>query len=170
MKKNLFIIFIVLVALSVLPAAKATLPAPILTIGRTYDKNEIHYFINTDSKGNLTKDPITLKWANFEQKNGAYEEMNWIKKQFGYKPVYTKTESMRAEFQFVSFDKKSFEILKDENDQFIISTIINNQKVTVNRIFIHMDGGSFWAPNILSAELYGENTKTKKQIVEVIKP
>jgi hypothetical protein len=42
--------------------------------------------------------------------------------------------------------------------------------VQVERIFIQIDGGTFWLPKISSVELHAKDAKTGNTILETINP
>jgi hypothetical protein len=143
---------------------------PIMKIGRSVDANEIHYFIHLNENGSLSKNqPIQLYWANYKEKNGQLEQMNWIKEKFGYGLKYLKIEDEEAVFQFVSYEKRTF-ILKKYRGNYRIFTKSFNKWVLVDRIYIEINGGSFWLPKIDCAKLYAHNINDNQHLVEIIKP
>ena len=40
----------------------------------------------------------------------------------------------------------------------------------VQHIFVNIEGGSFWIPNVTHVDLYGESVATGKPIHEIIYP
>ena len=40
----------------------------------------------------------------------------------------------------------------------------------MDRIFINIDGGTFWFPNITTVEIHAQNVKTGKNVIEIITP
>ncbi len=47
---------------------------------------------------------------------------------------------------------------------------INGQLVRLTKIFINIDGGTFWKPNVTYIELFGQNITTNEVVKEKIKP
>jgi hypothetical protein len=142
----------------------------IFKIGRSIDKNEIHYFIKLNSKGELHPDePLEIGWINYEN-GGKREKINWIKKRFGYGLNYTYIKPYEAAFKFVSYDERSFTIMKNDEGNFSVFTKSKGKIVEVQKIFINIDGGSFWIPNVTYVELSALEPQSKSLITEIIKP
>ncbi|MBA3901699.1 MAG: DUF4833 domain-containing protein [Bacteroidetes bacterium] len=141
-----------------------------MKIGRSIDKNEIHYFIQLDKDGLLLKNnPIELYWINNEDK-GQVESINWIKKKFGYGLKYLKNEKQEAVFHFVSYPKRQLMVKKSLSGDYKIFTASNGLTVEISSIFIHIDGGTFWLPNVTKVELHAMDINSKKSIIEIIYP
>jgi hypothetical protein len=133
---------------------------PILTIGRSVDKNEVHYFVNTTSTGELVTDqPIKLLWKN--SKKGSYESLNWIKKKYGYGVVIDSKNAETISFHFVSYKKKQFYLKKNQRNQFAIYSTFDNKTVEVKEIFVNIEGGSFWTPHVTHIDIMGMDENTK---------
>ncbi|MBP1650066.1 MAG: CDP-alcohol phosphatidyltransferase, partial [Bacteroidetes bacterium] len=47
---------------------------------------------------------------------------------------------------------------------------IGNSLAVLDRIYIEIDGGTFWHPNVLYIELKGKDMVTGKEVKEQIKP
>jgi hypothetical protein len=133
---------------------------PLLKIGRSVDKNEVHYFLNIDSKGELSKDePIKLLWKNGQK--GSYETINWIKKKYGYGLVFDKSSRESIAFQFVSYKKKWFYLKKNNDGKFAIFSNFDQGSVELKEVFVNIQGGSFWTPRVTSVELKGTEEKSR---------
>jgi hypothetical protein len=46
---------------------------------------------------------------------------------------------------------------------------VNNKKIQLDRIFVRIEGGSFWLPNVKYVELKGINTENNAAVLERIK-
>ena len=139
-------------------------------IGRSIDKNEIHYILKLNSKGELNQDePLEIAWMNNEDA-GQKEKMNWIKKKFGYGLTYNYINPFEANFNFVSYQKRSFTLKKNKTGDFKVFTSSKGKMVEVQKIFINIEGGSFWIPNITYVELSALEPQTNSLIHEIINP
>jgi hypothetical protein len=144
--------------------------SPILKIARSIDKNEVHYFINVDKDNNLSKnEPITMLWKNHKN-NGSYEKLNWIKKKYGYGLKFFNQKKDYVEFQFVSSKIKSFILKKNAKGDFGIFTNSSSATIELKQIFIHMEGGGFWTPNVTKIDLIGNREIDNTDIIETFKP
>lgn len=138
-------------------------------IGRSIDKNEIHYFLNPTSNGHFSlNEPIVLSW--FNQVNNAHEPMNWIKKTFGYGLDFISINEHQAKFQFVSYKKRVFTLQRSHVGTYSVTTFSQNSIIHVKSIFVHIDGGSFWAPNVTHIELKGLDAISGNLTTEIITP
>lgn len=139
-------------------------------IERSKDANEIFYDVNLDSKSNLDLDnPISIYWIK-KTENGKIEPLTWIQKNYAYGIEFLNKSKDQAEFQFVSYNKRQFQIKKDNNGNFKVYTLSNKRTVIVNRIFIQIDGGTFWFPKISRVELHAQDIQTNEKSIEIINP
>ena len=147
-------------------------------IGRSRDANEIMYDINLDKTGKPDNvNPITIYWVKKTDKNRV-KPLTWIQNNFAYGLKLLGQETSHPDngfdcaidFQFVSYDKRNFALKKDRNDQYKVFTLSKGKEIEVNRIFVQIDGGSFWVPSISSVELHGMDVQTGKKVIETIHP
>lgn len=139
-------------------------------IERSKDANEIFYDINSTLSGKLnTENPIQVYWIKHAEKAQA-EPLTWIQEKYSYGLKFLKVSENEAEFQFVSYNKRNFFIKKLERNVFKVFTISEKKLVEVNRIFIQIDGGTFWLPKISRVELHATNVKSGAKTIEIINP
>lgn len=61
-------------------------------------------------------------------------------------------------------------LMKSEDDnKYHVYVTANNKRIELNRIFLRIDGGSFWVPNVKYVELKGTNPSTGAAMLERIK-
>ena len=137
-------------------------------IERSKDNNQIFYTVNTDAAGKLKEKPITVFWIK-NTKKGRVEPLTWIQKKYAYGLSYKHCCEDCATFQFVSYDKLNF-LLKKEEKEYKVYTKKENKILEVQRIFVQIDGGTFWLPNVTEIKLYAQELKSGKEIVETIIP
>lgn len=174
MKKKYIHITLFLIAVLVLSSFASKIASNksyhLFKIERSKDANEIFYDVNLDSKSNLDlNNPISIYWIK-QTENGKIEPLTWIQKNYAYGIEYLSKDKTQAEFQFVSYNKRQFKIKKDKNNLFQVYTISNNKQVIVNRIFIQIDGGTFWFPEISRVELHAQDIHTNAKHIEIINP
>jgi hypothetical protein len=145
---------------------------PLFIINRSRDANEIWYSINSNRNGEIdAKKPIRAFWVK-KEKNNRIEPLTWIQKNYAYgiKVISIDSENLNSwKFQFVSYSKRSF-ILKKKESQFRVYTTSNGQEIEVTRIFVQIDGGSFWVPSVPFVKLTGVNPETGEILSEIIRP
>lgn len=139
-------------------------------IGRTKDANEIFYTINLSKNGNLdSENPISVFWLKKTNGNKT-EPLTWVQKKYAYGLKIIEKSEESAIFQFVSYNKRTFELKKNREGKFKVYTLSGDKLVEVNQIYIHLDGGSFWFPIISQVDLISNNPLTKEKVIETIKP
>jgi hypothetical protein len=143
--------------------------ALLLKIERSKDANVVYYSVNTDDLNHLkTNKPIKIYWIKHSRK-GRIEPLTWIQRKYAYGLKYSYKCSEYAMFQFVSYDKLDFTLKKIE-DRYKIYTLLNDKLVEVYRVFVQIDGGTFWIPNVSEVKIFAREVKSGKEVIEVIKP
>jgi hypothetical protein len=146
------------------PAASYSL----FKVGRTKDANEIFYDINLTSNGSLNvENPINIYWIK-KTKGGTTEPLTSIQTKFAYGVDYLSKNEHSAVFQFVSYDKRTFTLKKDNKGVFRVFTSVRNKEVIVNQIYVYIVGGSFWFPTVPKVELHATDLITGIEFTEVI--
>ncbi len=160
--------FLVIIFLS-LTAFIASDESPLLfKIERSKDANQILYTLNIDNEGNLNEEPINAFWIK-KTKKGRIEPLTWIQKKYAYGLKYLHACEKCATFQFVSYDKTNLHLRK-YNDEYKVFTQLNGEVVEVEKIFVQIDGGTFWVPNVTAVELHAKYLKSGEEVVEIIQP
>ena len=141
----------------------------LFSIGRSKDANEIIYSLNIEKSNKLDlQAPIQVFWLK-RTENNKREPLTWIQQKFSYGVVYLKKNDSYAKFHLAGYSGRIFELKKDSNGVFHIYTLSEGKEVIVNRIYIHISGGTFWLPEIPKVELFAELVKNGKNIIEIIK-
>lgn len=139
-------------------------------IQRDPNTNTIVYELNNDKDGKLIKDePVHPYWIKYAEK-GQKEELNYIQRKFAYgltaKPVSTEKYDIR----FVSYKKFPLTLMKGEDEKYHIFAVVEQKQLIINRIFVKIEGGSFWIPNVIYVEVRGTDPVTGREIVKRFKP
>lgn len=139
-------------------------------IGRSKDANEVIFDINVTHENYLyTKKPVNIYWIKYTQ-NNKQEPLTWVQRNYAYGIEYTHISKEYAVFHFVSYKKRKLYIKKDRDGFFKVFSHINGEEAIIKYIYIQIDGGSFWFPNISKVEVFGELTNTRQKTIEIIKP
>lgn len=139
-------------------------------IERSKDNNQIFYAVNTTASGELDdENPIKVYWKR-NTEGGIIKPLTWIQQKYAYGLKFLKINEELATFRFVSYKKLFFTLKKTKENQFEVYTKCNNQLLKMDRIFIKLDGGSFWFPNITAVEIYAQNVRTGEDVIEIITP
>lgn len=139
-------------------------------IGRSKDANEIYYEVKTKQNGSLDlKEPIKIYWIKYA-KNGELESLTKIQQHFAYGLKFLDVTPEKAKFQFVSYSKRNLLLRKKTDGNYGVFTQAEGREVELERIFIQIDGGTFWFPKITRVEVHGRNTQAGDLLVEIIHP
>ena len=131
--------------------------------------NTLIYELNIDKSGNIDEDqPVLAYWIRYGE-NQAKKELSYIQKKFAYGIDSKKTGKDQFELRFVSHKKLPLYLTKSTEDKkYHVYVTINNKKLLLDRIFVRIEGGSFWIPNVKYVELRGINQANNTLVTERI--
>jgi hypothetical protein len=137
---------------------------------RTPNSNTIVYDINIDKSGKPdTDEPVKAYWIRFAEK-GQVQDLNYIQRKFAYGLTSKALNNGNYDIRFVSYKKFPLTLMKAADGKYHIFAFISQKQVILNRIFVKIEGGSFWLPNVLYVEVNGTDPNTGKEMVERFKP
>jgi hypothetical protein len=150
-------------------------PAPAESISRlfymqrTANSNTIIYELNAPN-GKLNEEtPIHVYWLRYAEK-GQKEELSYIQRKFAYGLVTKKLANDQYDVRFVSYKKFPLLLMKANDGKYHIFATVAQKQMMLNRLFVKIEGGSFWLPNVVYVELRGTDQNTGREIVERFKP
>lgn len=137
---------------------------------RDPNTNTIICELNADKNGEVDrKEPILVYWIRYGD-DGEKKDLNYIQRKFAYGIVSKEIGKDHYELRFVSHKKLPMYLLRSEQDKkFHVYVTVNNKKIQLDRIFVRIEGGSFWLPNVKYVELKGVNTENNAAVLERIK-
>lgn len=135
---------------------------------RDPNTNTLICSVNLDEKGNINKaDPIHAYWIRYAEK-GEKKELSYIQRKFAYGITAKEIAKDKFELRFVSHKKLVFILQRNDNKNYFVSVFANNKSIKVKRLFIRIEGGSFWLPNVKYGEIEGNDLSTNQSIIERI--
>jgi len=145
-------------------------PNQLFYLQRTNNTNTIVCELNLNSKGVPDEEsPVHVFWIRYAE-GGARKELNYIQRVFAY-GIKSQPEGGAYKLHFVSFKKRTFNLmLSPKDNRYHVFAAINQKQAFLNRIFLKIDGGSFWSPNVVYMEMKGTDVNTGKELVERFKP
>lgn len=66
----------------------------------------------------------------------------------------------------MSYKKFPMYLIKGPNNKYNVFGTINQKQAIVNRIFVKINGGSFWSPNVEYVEIKGVDPSNGKEVIE----
>ena len=136
-------------------------------IQRDPNTNTAIYAINYLDNGKIDKsNPIKAYWIRYAEK-GEKKDFNYMQRKFAYGIESKTVNNEEFELQFVSYKKLSLTLKKIDSDQkYHVFVSVNQKRIQVEKIFVRIEGGSFWLPNVKYAEVTGIETSSNKMITE----
>jgi hypothetical protein len=136
---------------------------------RTSNSNTLIYELNTHNGVLDAENPMHVYWIRYTEK-GQKEELNYIQRKFAYGLVTKKLNNEQYDVRFVSYKKFPLLLMKANDGKYHIFATIEQKQMMLNRIFVKIEGGSFWLPNVVYVELRGTDPVTGKELIERFKP
>jgi len=136
-------------------------------IQRDPNINTAIYAINYQENGKIDKsNPIKAYWIRYAEK-GVKKDFTYIQRKFAYGIESKAINNEDFELQFVSYKKLPLTLKKTDSDQkYHVFVNVNQKKIQVEKIFVRIEGGSFWLPNVKYAEVTGIDVASNKIITE----
>ena len=172
---KLFVTVALLLITSVSIYAQDEFPVPagnanqLFYLQRSSNTNTIICELNYE-KGVLNEDkPVHVFWIRYTEE-GQRKELTYIQRTFAY-GIKTKLLSKdKYEIWFVSYKKYRMHLMKAINDKYYVFVKIQGKQAVLKRLFIKINGGSFWSPNVEYMEIKGTDVTNGNELVERIKP
>lgn len=187
---SIFILVFSLTAFSAMPAFSSgtnsklhvvlpqdTFPIPrntknlLFYVQRTPNINTILYELNL-GKDNVPdqENPVNINWIRYTEKKQR-EGLNYLQRKFAYGLDIKKLDKEKFELRFVSYDKLPLYLMRSAKDNnFYVFAKINDKLAILRRIFVKIEGGTFWVPNVVYVELKGLDPETGKEVMTRFKP
>ena len=145
------------------------IPNQLFYLQRDPNTNTIICQLNLDKYGKLNKNqPINTFWMRYAEDNNR-QELNYIQRKFAYGIQSKEIGNGQYLLNFVSYKKLSMHLSNQDGDYHVYVNV-NKKKLKVERIFVRIEGGSFWVPNVRYVEFKGIDTQhPDKLITERIK-
>ncbi|HWV28832.1 MAG TPA: DUF4833 domain-containing protein [Dyadobacter sp.] len=145
-------------------------PGLLFYIQRDPNTNTICYQLNVDKQGKISeKNPVNTFWIRYPE-GGMRKELNYLQRKFAYGINSKAIGNATYELRSVAYSKLPLYLRRDTRNEYHVYTSIDKKECILSRVFIRIDGGTFWSPNVLYIELKGIEIATGKTIIQRIKP
>jgi len=139
-------------------------------VQRTPNANTIVYELNLDNNGQPdTDEPVHAYWIRYTE-GGKKVDLNFIQRKFAYGLTSKSLGNGKYDIRFVSYKKFPLTLMKGADGKYHIFATIAQKQFIVNRVFVRIEGGSFWVPNVRFVEFKGTDPATGKEVTERFKP
>jgi len=133
-------------------------PKQLFYLQRSTNSNTIICDLNTDAKGQVIKDnPVQVYWIRYDE-GGEKKELSYIQQTFAYGIKHELMSSGVYKLHFVSYKKQVFYLKRSPKDnQYKVYFLRNNKEFLLQKLFVRIDGGTFWVPNVIYMEILGKD-------------
>lgn len=136
---------------------------------RTPNANTVMYDLNVKNGVLDKKNPIHAYWIRYTEQKQK-KELSFIERNFAYGMQAKPIGNDAYEVNFVSYKKTKFRLEKGPPDgKYHVYGTINNRKAAIQSVFIFINGGSTFSPNIEYVEMKGIDVATGKPVSGRIK-
>lgn len=134
---------------------------------RDPNTNTVIYQLNVNSAGRLDEDePINVFWIRYTEQSQR-KDLNFIQRKFAYGLSAKKVATDKYALKFAAYDKVPFYLMKWSADNaFHVFAMVANKQIVLSRVYLRIEGGTFWVPNVKYIELKGWNAATRQPVVE----
>lgn len=140
-------------------------------ISRSKDTKTIQYRLRLAPDGSIdTSSPLDIFWEIQTSKGTKTQKLTWIQNTYAYGIEVVNVTHESLNFHFVSYDKKEIQVKKNIKGEYEAHITYNSIELVLEKIFVQIDGGTFWFPKISSVKLEGKDLQTGRSTFEIIKP
>lgn len=144
-------------------------PDMLFYIQRSTNENTIVYTLRRDADGKpLAKEPVDVYWKRY-QEDGRRTELDFIQRTFAY-GIRAKDLGGSYELRCVAYNKIPLFLYANGAGQSNVLAQVNGRMIAVKRIFLQIEGGAFWTPNVRYIEFSGTDPATGTAVSERIVP
>jgi len=167
-------LFLLLLLIGQLLAAQPNLPEPkiknlLFFLQRTPDANTVVYQLNLDKNGDVNeKSPVKASWIRYEE-NGIVKELSTIENKLAYGVKCKLIGKDSYEVRLVSYKKLTMYLEKaPDNQQYRLYIKDEGKNLLLKRVFVKVEGGSFWFPKVHYIYLFTVDSYSGAQILKRI--
>lgn len=153
--------------------AHTELPTPtgknlLFFLQRTPDANTVIYELNFKGEVLDPEAPVKGSWIRYEE-HGKTKELTPIEKKFAYGVKCKDLGNDQFEIRLMAYKKMPMYLMKSPLDhKYHIYIKDEGKHFLLKRVFVKVNGGSFWFPKVAYIELITANSETGREILKRI--
>lgn len=169
--KRVFMILFLCNAVLMMLAQPVGFPIPPVTasqlffLQRTPNTNTIICDVNLKDGKLYEDEPVHVYWIRYTEKSQK-AELNFIQRKFAYGIKSSKIGDDAYEIYFVSYKKFKMYLMQGTDKKYHAFAVINNKQAILHKIYIHINGGTFWSPNVEYVDVTGTDPSTGQIVTE----
>ncbi|MEZ0483140.1 DUF4833 domain-containing protein [Fibrella aquatica] len=143
------------------------IPNQLFYLQRDPNPNTIICALNLKNGQIDKEEPIKVFWIRYTEQS-QQQELSYIQRTFAYGVKTRPLRNEEYEFNFVSYKKLPFHLAKTAQNSYYVYATVNQKKVIVKRVYLRIEGGTMWSPNVKYIQFEGTNASTGEALVERI--
>lgn len=137
---------------------------------RSTNTNTVIYDLNLDKTGKANADaPVRSYWIRYAEQ-GQKQELSFIQRKFAFGLTSKPLGGDKYDIRIVSYKKFPLTLMRSPDGKYHIFAQLDQKQAIINRIFVKIEGGTFWFPNVVYLEMTGTELITGREIVKRFKP
>ena len=141
------------------------IPKLLFYLQRSQNINTVIYELNLKNGLVDSLNPIHIFWISYAEKS-QIEELTEVQRKFAYGLDIKQLGSEHYALRFLAKKKYVFELKKGEDNQYHVYCAISNKPAILQKIYLQINGGSLFSPNIEYVILEGTDVETGGLIIE----
>ena len=144
------------------------IPDQLFYLQRSPNINTVIYQLNRKDGILDSLKPVHIFWISYAEK-AQREELTEIQRKLAYGLSYKRLGNETYEIRFLAQKEHAFILKKGKDNQFHVFATINNRHAILHKIFLQINGGAVFKPNIEYVMLYGSDNETGDLVTEQIR-
>ena len=147
-------------------------PNRLFYLQRSPNINAICYDINIDPKTGEPDEgsPIHVYWLRYAEGHGEPAELTFLQRKFAYGVSSTPLGKDKFDIRIMSYKKFPLTLMRAADGKYHIFAMVSKKQIRLQNIFIKIEGGGMWSPNVIFVEMKGTDPVTGKEVTERFKP
>lgn len=145
-------------------------PHQLFYLQRDPDINTVVYQLNMKN-GRIDEDePVNIYWIRYTE-NKEQKALNYVQRTMAFGLSHEKMENGDYALHLVSYKGLPLRLsYHREKRNYVVYAEIRGAQAILDRIYVRIDGGSVFSPNIVYFELSGHDAATGRPVSERITP
>jgi hypothetical protein len=142
-------------------------------VQRNHNINTIVYDLNYNADSTINEEePVHAYWIRYADA-GETRELSYLQKHYAYgiNAKLIDRDKKTFKLDFAAYNKREIYLKKSAIDNRYHAYIsIQGKLALLTRVYIHIEGGTFWVPHVKYLELKGKDISSNAIITERFKP
>ena|SRR5690606_1500329 len=137
---------------------------------RDPDENTVIYQLNVTDGAIDPDEPVHVYWIRYSE-GGIRKDLNFIQRTMAYGVSHKALGNGSYELRLAAHKSRPLRLAYcNKSKKYVVYATINEREAILDRIFVRIDGGSQFNPDIAYFELSGRDTATLARVAERVNP